>query len=899
MATIGSGDRPSAAWEDPRARYEARIAAMRADFAASGDGEAACRARSAALDTLIQSLWGDPGEATGVTILAVGGYGRQQVFPFSDVDLLFCSPRGPSGATTAKIRDLTQSLWDCGLRVSPATRTLADIERLQPADPEFGLSLLDLRLVAGSAPTADAVRKKVLERRSAREARTLASTAASLTRERHLRFGNTLFHLEPNLKDAPGGLRDANIYGWLSALRPKRNDPAPTATGHFGNEEETFHEAVAFLTSCRVFLHLRHGRDDNTLDWHAQDEAAAQGIGMGWAQDSRRRAPNAGSGPPSDAASWMRAYFRQARAIERALTRELERSDLQRPRSRVLRRLKAPPLSGFFLRDGILELKKPAPAAEGGQSLDPAHEAEIVLAAFGLMAASGISLALSSEKRIAASIPYLSATLEEGPRLWSRLRAVLLGPHAGDALRELHALGLLELILPEFHGIDALVIRDAYHRYTVDEHTFVLIDALHSLAAELPPAAPEWRLRFRSFLLELPHPDLLYLAALLHDTGKGRAAIKHADASRQLAASVCGRLELSDFETALVVRLVQNHLEMSAALRRDIFDTETIRTFAEKIQTHELLRMLTLFTWADISAVHPDALTPWKAENLWRLFMATANHLDRSVDEDRLHTREAHTGAAIQTLLQALGPRKADHATLESFLEGFPERYLRTTPPEKVQQHSRMLEDTAPGGAAAPPVLLHYKDGLGEVSIVYRERPNLFADLTAILDHWGMDVLTAEAFSNAHGAVVDTFRFTDTFRTLAMNPEEHDRFLADLGRAVQVGLSSELKTQPVPARRGRRSPLRRIVSTSISFDNHASAHSTLLQIVAQNRPGLLRTAAQVLSAGGCSIEVALIDTEGDMAIDVFYLTESGKKLESAGLHELSQRLGKAIEANAR
>lgn len=862
-----------------RAGYERRMAEARAHFEASGDGVAACRARSEAVDELIRALWAqsfDPrGNGLGICAVALGGFGRRQLFPFSDIDLLFCVEKSAAlDRYKDPIRRLSQALWDCGLKVSPFTRAVGDCERFKPGDPEFSLALLDLRLITGESTTFAALKERILTRRSDRDARALASAAAGLTRERHRRFGYTLFHLEPNVKDAPGGLRDIHVCHWLARLRGERMD---------GEDTSAFDEATRFITATRVFLHGRHGRDDNTLDWQAQDEAAAQAIGLGRGRATGR--------PTSDAAYWMRVYYRQARAVERELVRQMERSGEQEKPSRAVFRLKVPPNSHLAVQEGVLHLK-PADV-----SLDPARDSEIVLEAFGVMAETGIKLAPESETRIGEAIPALSATLEDGSRLWARLRVILRGVHAAESLREMHAQGVLELILPEFHGIDALVIRDAYHRYTVDEHTFVLLDTLHGLAADPPKGAPEWRLRFRSILRELPSPELLYLAALLHDTGKGRTASDHAAASAALATEVCARLELGPFETAQVVRLIECHLEMSAALRRDIFDTESVRVFADKVQTHDLLRMLTLFTYADISAVHPDALTPWKAENLWRLSMATANQLDRSVDAERVHTLGETGRREVEAMLRSFGQSPVERVALERFLEGFPERYLRTRSPQAIRQHMRAA--TGAAGAAtteeAGRVLLTYNGTVHEMTVVSKDRPQLFADLTAALAAWGMEVVTAEAFSNTGGDVVDTFRFTDPYHTLELNPEERERLLMDLRRVL------ETQFQPGrlhSGRRHRRQAPRRVVETCVEFDNQASSHSTLLQLVTQDVPGLLRATALALSAAGCSIEVALIDTEGEMAIDVFYLTRGGMKLDESQTEALRLDLLAAVEANA-
>jgi [protein-PII] uridylyltransferase len=831
-----------------------------------------------AVETALQ-----PALRQGIAVVAVGGYGRAQLFPYSDIDLLFCMEGKPAAGKEDAIRRVSQSLWDCGMQVSLTTRSVKECARFDPANAEFSLSLLDLRYIGGDEALFGRLRDKAVARMQMSDAKAIGIELARLTLVRHARYGDTLFHLEPNIKDCPGGLRDANVCHWLMGLRGRAGKTSVPATDFL----DEFPEALGFLAAVRCFLHYRHLRDDNTLDWQAQDAAAALRIGLGPAGGG---STGGGQSKGVDPAYWMRAYFRHARIVERALLRAAEVAGLRLQTGAAARRIKVHKDAGFTLSDGALELDRAA------GTTNPAHEPEIVLELFTAMAQSGARLTPATEERIADAVPLLSANLEEGPGLWRQLAAILTGDRAGVALRSMHALGLLELILPEFHGIDALVIRDAYHRYTVDEHTFVLIDTLHGLKADAGKGAPDWRVKFGAMVRELQNPALLYLAALLHDNGKGRVSEDHAVESARMARGVLKRLEMEGYDAELVMRLIETHLEMSAALRRDIFDAETVRTFAGKVQTHESLRMLTLFTYADIAAVHPDALTPWKAENLWRLAMATANQLDRNVDEERVHTRVS--GGALgggwrkdEKIARVLSLSQGRQGAVEQFLEGFPERYVSTRTPETMLQHFEMTQRFG-----EEPFQIAFQHGalVSEIALVTRDRPQLFAGMAAALDGWGMNVVTADAFANAEGIVVDSFRFTDTFRTLELNASERERFVASV-RELVAGRASVEKLLS-GRRRGRRRPPRVARATSVEFDATASLHSTLLQVVAQDMPGLLRAISATVSQLGYNVEVALIDTEGETAIDVFYLTSEGRRLSEAQEVELRTSLLSAIAA---
>jgi [protein-PII] uridylyltransferase len=862
-----------------RSLYQRRMLEIRGAFDAGASGDATLAARTAAVDELVGELWqqgreGNPRLATGVALLAIGGYGRKELFPCSDVDLLFLlDTKINEKDVKESLRRLGQEMWDCGIRVSQTVRKLAECERFSEENAEFTLALMDHRLLSGDAGLYAKLSEEIMPKLLERDRKAILTSLVELTRDRHGKYGSTLFHLEPNIKDCPGGLRDSHVCGWIRMLDGASSETSTAA------DDAGFRQAVEFLRLVRCFLHYRHERDDNTLDWQAQDAAAATSIGL---NGDRNRA--------IDAAYWMRLYFRHARRIERALKRSMEEipSSQKRPRRFALKR------EGVSENGQGFRIERSQIVFNSLTAEDPAHDPEIVLEIFAAIARTGCTLGRETEERLSQALGIVSANLEEGPSLWSRLQQILVGPYAGDALRAMHAAGILELLVPEFHGIDALVIRDAYHRYTVDEHTFVLIDTLHGL--EAAPAASklewgsseEWASRFGSLLRELPHPALLYLTALLHDTGKGRSTGDHAEESSRMARGLLARLELDAYESDLVLSLIANHLEMSSTLRRDIFDAETVRAFAGKVQTPEHLRMLTLFTYADINAVHPDALTPWKAENLWRLYIATANYLDRSVDDERVGAQEAHE---LVSRVSAMVPDQRD--AVAEFLDGFPERYVLTRSPDQIRTHFRMAERL---GADRVQLDFRYAPAVSELTVVTPDRALLFANMTGALAAWGMNIVTADAFSNHKGIVVDSFRFTDTFRTLEMNASEHERFV----KSVYDVMTGVMPVEKLLSgrKRGRRKTPKVVVESRVEFNDEASSHSTLLEVIAQDIPGLLRALSLTLAAHGHNIEVALVDTEGETAIDVFYLTHNGGKLEKKQQSDLRTGLLEAMEENA-
>ena len=838
-------------------------------FEASGDGRAAVGQRTRLIEEILKRLWRDVVVPDGSSLeapanfalVATGGFGRGWLFPYSDIDLLFLfDDREAEQAFKDPVWRLSQELWDLKLRLSPASRTLAECDRYDVTNTEFTISLLDCRYLAGDRELFRRLHDKVIPRLVMRESKALLQGLAEVTRERHGKYGLTPYHLEPNLKQAPGGLRDYNVACWLGLISAmdKLHD-WPDGSSLRAPVRRQLEAALDFLMAARCFLHFRHGRDDNTLSWEAQDEAARRQIGV--------RIGDAGAGELS-AADWMRIYFGHARTVQRTVTQLLEEipeawSALYRQVQSWRARLTT---ADFSVVDGLIFLQQPSSLQ------DP----EVLLRLFHFMAHHGLRLSATTEYRIEQALPALAATPPRGAELWLYLQETLLQPYAADALRAMHSLRLLTLLLPELKLIDSLVVRDFYHRFTVDEHSFLAIESLH----RLKQAQSEWEKRYAQLLCELEDPELLYLALLLHDTGKGVAGGNHVEASLEIANRAMDRLDVDPKERAEVRFLIVNHLEISSALRRDIFDHATVAAFTEKIGTPERLKMLCLLTYADIKAVNPEALTPWKAENVWQLYMAAENYLNRSADQ------RVHASANDDKLARLRSLAPVTGAKFKGFLEGFPQRYLLVHTAEEVMRHMQMAD-----GLGLEPVQVELKRGRHwyDLTLVTRDRPFLFATLAGVLAAWGMNIVKAKAFSNAAGTVVDTIHFTDRFRTLELNLSEWER----LKRSVTAVLMGEADLQKMlrDRQRAEKGAIAKVkVETKIEFDDSSSSSTTLVQVIAQDRPRLLHRIASCLSDQDCNIEIALIDTEGQMAIDTFYLTSGGKKLKP----EHCRRVEKAL-----
>lgn len=817
---------------------------IRERFFSGGNPVTVLSERTALVNNVLLSAfleWLAPVYPKGMALLAVGGYGRSELFPHSDVDILLLVERAPADD---KSRDALSSFlrtgWDSGLRISHSVHTIEECCEYHATNLELTISLLDQRLLCGDADLYQKLAVR-LPKFIAGERQVLVRHLIRQARERHEKFQNTVYHLEPNIKEAPGGFRDLHIIGWLAKLQEPTRE-LPDWLGELSPE-------IRFLYTLRCYLHFTAGRDQNVLQFDAQEDIVTQPFIAG---------PGTPEPPSHEKAigNFMRSYFLTARRVHRAARQAIDVGESLVP-------------SGLFsqfrdwrtrLSTSEISVSKERLLLRNPQMLE--SDPDLALRVILFTARHGLLPAPDTERRIARALPVFEAYFAEPRPLWNHLREIFSLPHAMLALRAMHETGLLGAIIPEWRMIEGFVIRDFYHRYTVDEHTLIVAESLLNLRKSTDPS----RRRFAELLTEVDSIPLLIFAILLHDIGKSIDGPTHAQESARLGEVIMERIQMPGDARPFVRFLVEHHLTLSSVMNsRDLDDPATAKHLAAKAGTVENLRYLALMTYADISGVNPTAMTPWRLEQLYRVYAIGLRELTRELDTDRIHADEG--------------------APVHEFIDGFPSRYLRTHSKEEVEGHIALEQKARETGVA---VDLARHGGVWKLSLVTLDKPRLFSSIVGAISAFGMDIVKAEAFANTKGEVLDAFTFADPGRALELNPPEVDRLRATIEKAAMGNLDVrqmlDRRIRPNAKPRGER------LRPSIYFDSEASSTATLVEIIAEDRIGLLYEFARVFAESRCNIEVVLIDTEAHKALDVFYLTCEGRKLTANEQFVLEDRL---------
>ena len=824
-------------------------------------GLEAARALSALQDNIIQVLYvfatkhfyyaQNPTVSEHLAVVATGGYGRGELAPGSDIDLLFLRPYKQTSWGESVVEFILYMLWDLGLKVGHATRSLPECLRLAKKDVTVRTSLLEARHLAGDGRLFSELRRKF--RSEIAQGSGLDFVEAKLAERdaRHARQGESRYLVEPNLKEGKGGLRDLQTLYWIGKYLYHEDDTAALVAHNVFTKAEfrTFQNAEAFLWNVRVRLHYLVGRAEERLSFDVQPDLAAQ---LGFRDASPHRAVEA----------FMKDYFLVAKDVgdlTRIFCAALEEQN-RKPKPSLSRLLPGflKPRSGeedFFVENGRLNARANAFA------LDPVNLIRI----FHVADEKNVDVHPAALRTITRSLDLVTDSLRDDPEANRLFLAILCSRHDPErALRRMNEAGVFGRFVPEFGRIVAMMQFNMYHHFTVDEH---LIRAVGNVAAiergELKTDHP----LSTDIIKRIKSRAVLYCAILLHDIAKG-AKGHHSDEGAALAERLCPRWGLSPEDSAAVAWLVRNHLVMSdTAQRRDLSDPKTVRDFVNAVQTPEMLRLLLILTVADIRAVGPGVWNGWKGQLLRELYYESEALMTGG---DAAPARAAR----IADARAALGERLADlpNAAREHALARHNDNYWLVFDAAAHERHARLaVKADAVGEPLALTAESNAFRSVTEIVIYTRDRPGLFSLLAGAMSMSGASIVDAKVFTTIDGYALDVF----SVQNAEGGPFGDAARIRRLKATILETLAGDVVPEDLLA---RRRPRRRAAAFRVraraQFDNDASMTATVVEVEGLDRPGLLYDVTRALFECRLSISSAIVSTYGERAMDVFYVRDA-------------------------
>lgn len=812
-----------------------------------------------ALYTAVRASLGFPQK--GFALFALGGYGRNELSPFSDLDMLLLYEKGQSPDLMAQ--GLLYPLWDAGIDVQCVARTIPENIEVCRADSRSRTNLLEGRFLIGDAALAKEFFTKVLEKEIYKKGfRDFAREKMSDLTERHERYGNTVYLSEPNLKEGEGGLRDAHTAFWLAKLRTGVRSVHEIAEAGIvpPSEIEALESAMDFVLRIRNFLHYRAGRRDDRLVYEAQEEAAEA---FGYLEKCRdlQEAADLFLSDFYVAANQIKRFSQLV--VRRVCRGVLNLNFLGRPLPRIVRK-------GIFLHEGELDIDP--------YSLE--KDPLILLTVFSVAQRESVPLSPQALHEIYKNLHRIDDRFRRDPQAIQVFLEILKSPRrVSTTLLWMHDAHVLDRFIPELAGVYCLVTREMNHVYPVDVHSVFTVQQLRKLARG--EYAKQYPLATR-VAAKVQRADILYLTALLHDVGKGKGA-DHSERGAEMAQAAGSRMGFGPEDLATMEFLVRNHLALSfTAQGRDLADEELILQFARSVGTEELLDLLFLLTMADVLAVGPGVLSTWKLALFDELYAKAAEVIaGGAVEPPSYASRAAEVAEQLRKKIGD-GPRP-----LDEFLAGVDHpRYLLTYPTGELVRHL----DAFARREGDPVVEIRHNEaeGFTEVMIVTRDRTGLFADLAGVTAAHRLNILSADLNTRSDGWVIDLLRVTDDQGELVKSGAVWEAWRSDLASVI-VGKARSKELLLGRVRRCGIPPARllRRRAPRIRFDNESSSRFTIVDITAPDRIGLLHDIASALSAQGLNLRLAKIATTLEVANDSFYVEKAGAAGKIQNPHELA------------
>ncbi|MBF0622569.1 MAG: [protein-PII] uridylyltransferase [Magnetococcales bacterium] len=802
------------------------------------------------------------------SLVATGGYGRSELAPFSDIDLLFLMPHADHPALNAQVEQMLYFLWDLNLDVGHAVRTIGECVEQANLDGEIATSMLESRFLTGNKTLFNNYQAALFERILLKDPESFLTLKLEEQMKRHERFGNSLFYLEPNIKENPGGLRDIHTFFWIAKYRFQVNRVKDLIPQGLITEAEyhTFLRCRDFLWRVRNALHYRAGRRDERLTFQQQVDIAEE-------FDYRDRMGVRG------VELLMRRYYRVAKQVgnlSQIFLQKYKEEHDQKNRS------SAPePIEGVF------QLVGDSIAITHPEAFDerPAR----IMKLFAVAQRLDKRIHPEIRRWVSQHLNLIDDTFRDDPEVCETFLNMLDGRReAARVLHQMNTAGVLGRFIPEFGRISGLTQHDMFHVYTVDEHSIRAVEGLEGIrrgdfAEELPLAT--------DLISRVKRPIPLTVAVLLHDIAKGQGG-QHEVKGEEMVRHICPRWGLNAQDTELVAWLVRHHLIMSrTAFRRDINDPQTVSQFARQVQDHQHLEHLLLLTVADIRAVGPGVWNQWKAVLLRELYYRSVEALNRG----GVYTYRELKQLANARRLEALATMSQDHDTTEvnTYLNRFYDDYLLTYDSDSILEHFQAIEPllSEPLGVAyshntvsdTTSMLVHTQD-----------HPGLIARISGALASQSVNILSANANTTKDGMVLDIFIVQNLQGSAITTPAK----LRKIRETLHSVLAREIEPEALLARSARNQRKQHTfdVPTSVIVDNDFSDNYTVLEITATDRIGLLFTITRLLEGQGIQIRTAKIATYGERAVDVFYAKDMfGLKLNDKKVAMVIEGLKDAIQ----